>query len=68
MTKNTKENLLSLTPEKLRKRRKAVDALIRTYTIDGITLHPDTLEILEGYAKGNYSLEEFNILMDRATL
>ncbi|WP_336279639.1 antitoxin VbhA family protein [Bartonella sp. CB175] len=68
MTNHKQDNLLSLTPEKLQKRRKAVDALIRTYALNGITLQPKTLEILEGYAKGNCSLEEFNTLMDHAVL
>lgn len=66
-TKKTK-NTASITPEELQKRREAVDSAIGSHAIDGITLHPKTLEILEGYARGDYSLEEFNTLMDNAKL
>ncbi|CDO47375.1 hypothetical protein AT246_06890 [Bartonella henselae] len=62
------ENLLSITPEELKKRREAVDAVISTHALEGIALHPKTLKILEGYARGNTSLEEFNMLMDNAKL
>lgn len=62
------DNLSSITPEKLKKRHETVDATIGTHAIEGITLHPKTLEILEGYARGKTSLEEFNTLMDKTTL
>ncbi|WP_406604138.1 antitoxin VbhA family protein [Bartonella gliris] len=62
------DNLSSITPEELKKRREAVDAVISTHAIEGITLHPTTLKILEGYARGETSLEEFNTLMDNAIL
>ncbi|KEC54043.1 antitoxin VbhA family protein [Bartonella koehlerae] len=62
------ENLLSITLEELKKRREAVDAVFSSHTLEGITLHPKTLKILEGYARGNTSLEEFNTLMDNAKL
>ncbi|MBB5073979.1 hypothetical protein HNQ69_001112 [Bartonella callosciuri] len=62
------DNLLSNTPKELKKRREAVDAVISTYMLEDITLHPTTLKILEGYARGETSLEEFNTLMDNATL
>ncbi|EJF79039.1 antitoxin VbhA family protein, partial [Bartonella doshiae] len=52
----------------LKKRRQAVDAAINAHAIEGIMLHPKTLEILEEYARGNISLEEFNTLMDNAIL
>ncbi|OPB31780.1 antitoxin VbhA family protein [Bartonella sp. AR 15-3] len=68
MEKKSTDYSASLIPEELQKRREAVDAAISTHTIEGITLHSKTLEILEGYAKGEYSLEEFNTLMDNATL
>ncbi|WP_019221912.1 antitoxin VbhA family protein [Bartonella senegalensis] len=68
MTTQVKENLLSITPEELKKRREAADAVISTHALEGITLHPKTLRILEGYARGNTSLEEFNTLMDNAKL
>ncbi|WP_375653220.1 MULTISPECIES: antitoxin VbhA family protein [unclassified Bartonella] len=69
-TKETenRENLLSMTEEELKKRREAVEAAISTHEIEGIALHPTTLKILEEYAKGNISLEEFNTLMDNTTL
>ncbi len=69
-TKETenRENLLSMTEEELKKRREAVEAAISTHAIEGIALHPTTLKILEEYAKGNISLEEFNTLMDNTTL
>ncbi|WP_375651224.1 antitoxin VbhA family protein [Bartonella sp. AA78NXGY] len=63
-----RENLLSMTEEELKKRREAVEAAISTHTIEGIALHPTTLKILEEYAKGNISLEEFNTLMDNVKL
>ncbi|EJF85875.1 hypothetical protein ME1_01452 [Bartonella vinsonii subsp. arupensis OK-94-513] len=66
-TKRTK-NLSSHTAEELKKRREAVDAAINSHEIEGLTLHPKTLEILERYAKGNISLEEFNTLMDNTLL
>ncbi|MET3560491.1 hypothetical protein ABID39_001192 [Bartonella japonica] len=62
------EDLPSITPEELQKRREAVDAAISTHAIEGIALHPKTLEILEKYARGEISLEEFNTLMDNAFL
>ncbi|ALE03047.1 antitoxin VbhA family protein [Bartonella ancashensis] len=64
----TTNNPTSLTEEELQKRREAVDFAISTHELEGIKLHPKTLEILEGYAKGDYSLEEFNTLMDQAQL
>ncbi|WP_409361005.1 antitoxin VbhA family protein [Bartonella heixiaziensis] len=68
MATKVTENLSSATPEELKKRREAVDAVISTHAIEGLTLHPTTLKILERYAKGNISLEEFNTLMDNAIL
>lgn len=62
------EDFLSITPEELQKRRESVDAAISTHAIEGIALHPKTLEILEEYARGEISLEEFNTLMDNALL
>lgn len=62
------ENLSSVTPEEFKKRREAVDAAISSHTLEGITLHPTTLKILEEYARGHISLEEFNTLMDNAIL
>ncbi|WP_375703600.1 antitoxin VbhA family protein [Bartonella sp. AD13SXNS] len=69
-TKETenRENLLSMTEEEFKKRHEAVEAAISTHAIEGIALHPTTLKILEEYAKGNISLEEFNTLMDNAKL
>ncbi|EJF76223.1 antitoxin VbhA family protein [Bartonella alsatica] len=64
----TTENLFPITAEELKKRREAVDATINSHALEGITLHSKTLKILEEYAKGNISLEEFNTLMDNATL
>ncbi|WP_273758611.1 antitoxin VbhA family protein [Bartonella sp. AU55XJBT] len=63
-----RENLLSMTAKDLKQRRQAVDFAISTHTIEGITLHYKTLKILEEYAKGTISLEEFNTLMDNTTL
>ncbi|MBX4335230.1 antitoxin VbhA family protein [Bartonella raoultii] len=68
MTTKTTDNLSSITPEELKKRREAVDAAISSHALEGITLHPKTLEILEEYARGEISLEEFNTLMDNAIL
>ncbi|PIT68827.1 antitoxin VbhA family protein [Bartonella tribocorum] len=68
MPEKTTENLLSMTEEELKQRRKDVNAAINTHAIEGITLHSTTLKILEEYAKGNISLEEFNTLMDNAEL
>ncbi|EJF86814.1 antitoxin VbhA family protein [Candidatus Bartonella washoeensis] len=68
MESKAKDNLSSITPEELKKRREAVDVVINTHAIEGITLHPVTLKILEEYARGETSLEEFNTLMDNATL
>ncbi|GAA5107797.1 antitoxin VbhA family protein [Bartonella jaculi] len=68
METKTIENLSSVTPEELKKRREAVDAVISTHTLEGITLHPKTLEILERYARGDTSLKEFNTLMNNAIL
>ncbi|WP_208434413.1 antitoxin VbhA family protein [Bartonella taylorii] len=62
------KNLSSVTPEEFKKRREAVNAAISSYALEGITLHPTTLKILEEYAKGHISLEEFNFLMDNAIL
>ncbi|AQX27883.1 MULTISPECIES: BID domain-containing T4SS effector [unclassified Bartonella] len=56
--------LLSLTAKELKKRRRIVDSAIYTHTIENITLHPDTLLVLERYAEGDYSLDEFNVIMD----
>ncbi|WP_175868943.1 antitoxin VbhA family protein [Bartonella gabonensis] len=67
-TTENRANLLSIPAEKLKQRRQAVDAAISTHAIEGITLHSTTLKILEEYAKGNISLEEFNTLMDKARL
>ncbi|WP_208441186.1 antitoxin VbhA family protein [Bartonella raoultii] len=67
-TTGNRKNLLSIAAEELKQRRRAVDAAINTHTIEGITLHPTTLKILEEYARGNISLEEFNTLMDNVTL
>ncbi|WP_375623725.1 MULTISPECIES: antitoxin VbhA family protein [unclassified Bartonella] len=67
-TTENRENLLSMTEEELKKRREAVEAAISTHAIEGIALHPTTLKILEEYAKGNISLEEFNTLMDNVKL
>ncbi|WP_212112795.1 antitoxin VbhA family protein [Bartonella queenslandensis] len=61
-------NLLSMTAEELKRRRQAVDAVISTHAIEDITLHSKTLQILEEYAKGNISLEEFNTLMHNVKL
>ncbi|VEJ45893.1 antitoxin VbhA family protein [Bartonella vinsonii] len=66
-TKRT-ENLSPPTAEELKERREAVDAAINSHEIEGLTLHPKTLEILERYARGDISLEEFNTLMDNALL
>ncbi|EJF84964.1 antitoxin VbhA family protein [Bartonella rattimassiliensis] len=63
-----KKNLSSETEKNLKKRRESVDAVISTHAIEGITLHSKTLKILEEYARGNISLEEFNTLMDNTTL
>ncbi|EJF78989.1 antitoxin VbhA family protein [Bartonella doshiae] len=68
MKRETTKKFSSLTPEELKKRRQAVDAAINAHAIEGIMLHPKTLEILEEYARGNISLEEFNTLMDNAIL
>ncbi|WCR55104.1 MAG: hypothetical protein PG977_000497 [Bartonella clarridgeiae] len=57
-------NSVSLTAEELQKRRRIVDSAIHTHTIENITLHSDTLLTLERYAEGDYSLDEFNIIMD----
>ncbi len=62
------KNLSSLTQEELQKRRDAVHSAINAHEIEGITLHTKTLEILEGYANGDYSLEEFNARMKNAIL
>lgn len=67
-TTENRENLLSMTAEELKRRRQAVDAVISTHAIEGITLHSKTLQILEEYAKGNISLEEFNTLMHNVKL
>ncbi|WP_208441707.1 antitoxin VbhA family protein [Bartonella raoultii] len=66
MQREALENSLSMTPKELKKRREAVDAAIKSRALEGITLHFTTLKILEKYARG--SLEEFNTLMDNATL
>ncbi|EJF92375.1 antitoxin VbhA family protein [Bartonella taylorii] len=68
MKTKTEENLSSATPEEFKKRREAVDAAISSHALEGITLHPTTLKILEEYARGHISLEEFNTLMDNAIL
>ncbi|PIT67940.1 antitoxin VbhA family protein [Bartonella tribocorum] len=68
MPEKTTENLLSMTEEELKRRRQAVKAAISSHAIEGITLHSTTLKILEEYAKGSISLEEFNTLMDNAEL
>ncbi|EJF76715.1 hypothetical protein MCO_01554 [Bartonella sp. DB5-6] len=68
METKTTENFLSITLEELKKRREAVNAAISSHALEGITLHPTTLKILEEYARGNISLEEFNTLMDSAIL
>ncbi|PIT69009.1 antitoxin VbhA family protein [Bartonella tribocorum] len=68
MLTKTTENLLSMTAEEFKKRRQTVDAAINTHAIEGIKLHSTTLKILEKYARGNISLEEFNTLMDNAKL
>ncbi|WP_455478048.1 antitoxin VbhA family protein [Bartonella sp. B10] len=68
MKKTINDHAASLTPEELKERRESVDIVINTHAIDGIELHPKTLEILEGYARGDYSLEEFNVLMENAVL
>lgn len=68
MTTKKTDNLLEITPEELQQRREAVDAAINSHALEGITLHPKTLEILEEYARGEISLEEFNTLMDNAIL
>ncbi|UTO28070.1 antitoxin VbhA family protein [Bartonella harrusi] len=68
MATNKTEDLLSHRAEELEKRRQAVDATINSHEIEGITLHPKTLEILEQYARGDLSLKEFNTLMDNAIL
>ncbi|WP_208432842.1 antitoxin VbhA family protein [Bartonella taylorii] len=68
METKTEENLSSTTPEEFKKRREAVDAAISSHALEGITLHPTTLKILEKYARGHISLEEFNTLMDNAIL
>lgn len=67
-TIGNRENLLSMTVEELKQRRQAVDAAINTHTIKGIKLHSTTLKILEEYARGNISLEEFNTLMKNTIL
>lgn len=67
-TIGNRENLLLMTAEELKCRRQAVDAAINTHTIEGIKLHSTTLKILEEYARGNISLEEFNTLMDNVIL
>ncbi|WP_139412251.1 antitoxin VbhA family protein [Bartonella mastomydis] len=67
-TTGNRENLLLMTAEELKCRRQAVDAAINTHTIEGIKLHSTTLKILEEYARGNISLEEFNTLMENAPL
>ncbi|OPB31781.1 BID domain-containing T4SS effector [Bartonella sp. AR 15-3] len=54
----------SLSVEELQKRRQIVEAAVHTHTIENIALHSDTITILEQYAKGNYSLNEFNAIMD----
>ncbi|WP_336294539.1 antitoxin VbhA family protein [Bartonella sp. CB169] len=68
MKTKTPENPLSYTPEELKKRREIVDAAINSYALEGVTPHPKTLEILEKYARGDTSLEEFNTLMENAVL
>ncbi|EJF74274.1 antitoxin VbhA family protein [Bartonella birtlesii] len=68
MPTKTTENLLSITAEELQQRRETVDATINSHALEGIMLHSKTLKILEEYAKGNISLEEFNTLMDSAIL
>ncbi|MBB4076857.1 hypothetical protein GGR08_001168 [Bartonella fuyuanensis] len=67
-TTETRENLLLIPGEELKKHRETIDAAISTHAIEGITLHAKTLKILEEYARGNISLEGFNILMDNTTL
>ncbi|MCL6230314.1 BID domain-containing T4SS effector [Bartonella bilalgolemii] len=59
-----RSNLMSLSVEELQKRRQIVDSVIHTHTIENIALHSNTITILEQYAKGNYSLSEFNVIMD----
>ncbi|WP_273760270.1 antitoxin VbhA family protein [Bartonella sp. ML70XJBT.G] len=48
-------NPLSMTPEELKKRREAVDAAVNSHPFEGITLHCETLTILEAYVRGNIS-------------
>ncbi|WP_019220053.1 antitoxin VbhA family protein [Bartonella florencae] len=68
MSEKTTQNLLSMTAEELQQRREVVDATINSHALEGIALHSKTLVILEEYAKGNISLEEFNTLMDSVRL
>ncbi|WP_420895908.1 hypothetical protein [Bartonella quintana] len=44
MKTETEENFSSITPKELEKRREAVDVAISTHTLEGIKLHPKTLE------------------------
>ncbi|AQX27893.1 MULTISPECIES: BID domain-containing T4SS effector [unclassified Bartonella] len=41
-----------------------VNSAINSHTIKNIPLHPNTILALQGYVKGNYSLHEFNTIMD----
>ncbi|UNF28734.1 antitoxin VbhA family protein [Bartonella krasnovii] len=57
-----------MTAEELKQRRQVVDCAISTHTREGISFYSKTLKILEEYAKGAISFEEFNTLMDNTKL
>ncbi|WP_407966190.1 BID domain-containing T4SS effector [Bartonella sp. C271] len=57
-------NLTSVSVKELQKRRRIADSVIHTHTIESIALHSHTITILGQYARGNYSLSEFNVIMD----
>ncbi len=44
-------------------RRLAVESTIGTHAMEGIRLHPKTLQIMEQYAGGALSLEQFSSAM-----
>ncbi|WCR55113.1 BID domain-containing T4SS effector [Bartonella clarridgeiae] len=57
-------NYCTLIIDELQKRRTIIDSAINTHVIENISLHPSTLIALEEYTKGNYSVNEFDIVMD----
>jgi hypothetical protein len=45
-------------------RRQAVSSVIGTHEMEGITLAPDARQLLDRYAAGEMTLEEFSAGMD----